>query len=278
MGFKRKSSVWLGRSLLGGAIAFAISLVIVANGQDILSAQPSTAFTTLPSAQIHPLPSNLAQWRDPQQSGDYFDQVQAVVVNYLVWSTFPVTVYVEPPTDAEQTNPFTAKRARTWITAVEKAVQEWNVYLPLKRVNQAEDADIQIARSLLALRFDRTNQDGETRKLPILRARSAETRFELYAKKPTVAISDPFSMSEQPSILSHRVTVYIRPDQAADYLQAAARHELGHALGIWGHSPEQTDALYFSQVRNPAKISARDLNTLKRVYQQPTRLGWMLAS
>jgi len=278
MGFKRKSSVWLGRSLLGGAIAFVISLVIVANGQDILSAQPSTAFTTLPSAQIHPLPSNLAQWRDPQQSGDYFDQVQAVVVNYLVWSTFPVRVYVEPPTAAEQANPFTAKRARTWITAVEKAVQEWNVYLPLKRVNQAEDADIQIARSPLALRFDRTNQDGETPKLPILRARSAETRFELYAKKPIVAISDQLSMSEQPSILSHRVTVYIRPDQAAEYLQAAARHELGHALGIWGHSPQQTDALYFSQVRNPAKISARDLNTLKRVYQQPTRLGWMLAS
>ena len=275
MGFKRKIRVWFGRSLFSGAIALVISLVIVANVQDMLSAQPSTAFATLPNAQIHPLPSTLAQWRDPQQSGDYFDQVQAVAVNYLVWSTFPVRVYVEPPTAAEQVNPFTAKRARIWVTAVEKAVQEWNAYLPLKRVDQAEDADIQIARSPLALRFDRTHQDGENRKLPILRARSAETRFELYAKKPPTAGSD--ATSDQPSILFHRVTVYIRPDQAADYLQAAARHELGHALGIWGHSPQQTDALYFSQVRNPAKISARDLNTLKRVYEQPTRLGWTIA-
>ncbi|MBM0743106.1 peptidase [Phormidium sp. CLA17] len=270
MGSNRKRSVWFGRSLLGGAIAFVISLVVVVMGQPILSAQPSAALGTLPAAQIHPIPPTLAQWRDPQQSGDYFDQVQAVVVNYLIWSTFPVTVYVEPPTVAEQANPFTAKQAKTWGTAVEKAVQEWHRYLPLKQVEQAGDADIRIARSPLPLRFDRSNQDGEQRKLPILRARSAETRFELYAKKPTVAPSDH-------SILSHRVTVYIRPDQASEYLQASARHELGHALGIWGHSPQQTDALYFSQVRNPAKISARDLNTLKRVYEQPTRLGWMLA-
>ena len=36
----------------------------------------------------------------------------------------------------------------------------------------------------------------------------------------------------------------------------------------------ETDVLYFSQVRNPPAISARDVNTLKRVYEQPTRLGW----
>ena len=51
-------------------------------------------------------------------------------------------------------------------------------------------------------------------------------------------------------------------------------HEIGHALGIWGHSPEVTDALYFAQVRQPPLISARDVNTRKRVYAQPTRLGW----
>ncbi|PZV12330.1 MAG: peptidase [Leptolyngbya sp.] len=246
-----------------------MSLVIVAVAQPILSAQPSAALSALPAAQIHPLPRTLAQWHDPQQSGNYFDQVRVVVVNYLVWSTFPVTVYVEPPTAAEQAYPFTANRAKTWVIAVEKALQEWNRYLPLQRVDQAEDADIRMARLPLPLKLDRSNPNSD-RKLPMPRARSAETRFELYAKKPTVAASD------QPGILSHRVTVYIRPDQAADYLQAAARHELGHALGIWGHSPEPTDALYFSQVRNPAKISARDLNTLKRVYEQPTRLGWAL--
>ncbi len=48
---------------------------------------------------------------------------------------------------------------------------------------------------------------------------------------------------------------------------------LGHALGIWGHSQLETDALYFSQVRKPAFISVRDVNTLKKVYEQSTALG-----
>ncbi len=34
----------------------------------------------------------------------------------------------------------------------------------------------------------------------------------------------------------------------------------------------------FGEVRNPAQVSARDINTLKRIYEQPTRLGWPMAN
>jgi predicted Zn-dependent protease len=273
MGFKRKKDTGLGRSILVGAIALVITLSFTITGaQKIFSAPPPSIVRALPPAQLHPLPPTLEKWQDPQRSGDYFDQIQSVVVNYLVWSTFPIKVYVEPLTAAEQASPFMEKRAKTWVSAVKKAIQEWQPYLPLDLVEQAEAADIRVERSPLPLRLERRSgtQDGDKPRLAIPRARSAETRFELYAKK-AIALD-----SEKRSTLAHRVTIYIRPDQAVEYLQAAARHELGHALGIWGHSPQQTDALYFAQVRNPAKISARDLNTLKRVYQQPTRLGWML--
>lgn len=273
------------RSLLTVAIAVCVVLVIFLLHPPLTSARPASPppssrlenlLAKLPLPRSHPLPLLLSQWRDPNQSGDYFDQVQPAIVGALIWSTFPIAVYIQPPTEAENINPFTARRAHTWVLAVEKAVQEWNAYLPLKQVTQAQDADITILRSTPPIRFsDRpSNPASDTseatpspknRPLPSLRARSAETRFELYTQKPTP--------NAQPH-LAHRMTIYIRPDQATDYLQAAARHELGHALGIWGHSPKQTDALYRSQVRNPAKISARDLNTLKRVYEQPTRLGW----
>ena len=51
---------------------------------------------------------------------------------------------------------------------------------------------------------------------------------------------------------------------------------LGHALGIWGHSSDSRDALYGAAVANPPAISPRDRNTLVKIYEQPTRLGWPL--
>jgi predicted Zn-dependent protease len=207
------------------------------------------ASPSLPPLQAHPLPPSLAQWHDPSQPGDYFDEIQPTPAGYLIWSAFPVTVFVEPATHAP------GDRSQGWVDAVRGAIAEWEPYLPLAIVDQAEGADIQIWR-----RNPPLSRDGE-----MLRARSAEARFE-------------FRLDEQqsPPILTHRFTISLRPGQSAEYLQAAARHELGHALGIWGHSPEPTDALYFSQVSEPALISSRDINTLRRIYEQPTRLGWPL--
>lgn len=229
--------------------------------------------------QPHPLPPTLAQWHD-SNAGDYFDQIEVVPVGYLVWTRFPVTVYVQPPTATELENPFTAQRANVWITAVSQAVQEWNRYLPLTLVDQANGADIIVLRSPPPLQVEASpipnenSASGQTQRDPrstlqIGRARSALTSYKVYVKKASKdAASKP--------MLAHRCTIQLRPDQAPQYLQAAARHELGHAIGIWGHSRSQADVMYFSQVRQPPPISARDLNTLKRIYEQPTRLGWAL--
>ena len=83
-------------------------------------------------------------------------------------------------------------------------------------------------------------------------------------------------MTVDPAQIAVRMTVRVSPSFAGESLLATIRHELGHALGIWGHSPEESDALYFSQVREPPPISSRDINTLKKIYQQPTKLGWKI--
>lgn len=216
-----------------------------------------TSATELPPLKVHPLPTALLQWPD-NQSGDYFSQIKQVPVGYLVWSQFPVKVYVQRPNVNEISSK--SQQFQIWVEKVLQAIAEWSIYLPLILVDRPEIADIKIERSAPAFKptFNRI-----TRQFDLPRARSAQTRYELYVKKEL----------DKPAILSHRYIIQLSPTQAGDYIQAAARHELGHALGIWGHSPLETDSMYFSQVRNPPPISVRDINTLKRIYQQPTRLG-----
>jgi predicted Zn-dependent protease len=197
------------------------------------------------SQKNHPLPSTLARWQDKTNSGDYFSEIKPTKYGYLIWSQFPVKVYLETP------NINNSNQSQQWINAVSQTIEEWNNYLPLKIVENPEEADIKIIRKSPPLKFTPGN------KFP--RARSAETRYTTYTKNNT---------------LYHRFTILLSPSQAGKYLLAASRHELGHALGIWGHSKNQGDALYFSQVRNPPLVSARDVNTLKKIYQQSTNLGW----
>ena len=201
--------------------------------------------TSLPIIQkTHPLPPTLAQWQDKTNSGDYFDQIKPTKVGYLIWSSFPVKVKIETPTNINE------KQSQVWVNSVLKAVQEWSIYLPLQVVEKSAIADMTIFRKAPPLQREPNGK--------ILRARSALTTYDLYNEN---------------NILSHRFTILLSPTQIGDYVLSAARHELGHALGIWGHSLLETDTMYFSQVRKPPFISARDVNTLKRVYEQSTSLG-----
>ncbi|MDZ8106653.1 MAG: peptidase [Nostoc sp. DedQUE12a] len=229
-----------------GVIGYGASVIV--SPHHPISPSPHHLISSSPlTSKPHPLPPTLSQWQDNTNSGDYFSQVTTTQVGYLIWSQFPIKVYIETPKALSE------KQAQAWVKSVLLAVQEWNTYLPLTVVQQPEIADITVVRKAPPLQISPGSN--------IPRARSAQTTYDLYTNN---------------KVLSHRFTILLSPSQTGEYIQAAARHELGHALGIWGHSQLQTDALYFSQVRKPLPISVRDVNTLKRIYEQPTTLGWPL--
>jgi predicted Zn-dependent protease len=198
---------------------------------------------TLSPPKIHPLPQPLAQWNEVDNAqGDYFDQIRKPTqAGFLIWSQWPVQIYIAPPPKGALIKP------EIWHSVILEAVKDWQPYLPIRLTDAQANADISFVATPPQQRSG-------------LRVRSAETRFELYTSRQNT--------------LAHRVSIYIRPNQTTQYISAAARHELGHGLGIWGHSQKPTDVMYFAQVRQPPAISARDVNTLKRIYQQPTQLGW----
>ena len=211
----------------------------------------------LPLPRIHPLPLSLVNWKEPDNQENYFPQIKPTPNGYLIWSQFPVRVYLEKP-PLSLANSAENLRQQQWIEAVRIAIAEWNQYLPLQEIDNRELADIVVMPST-PVRKVKINPETGLYDLP--RAITAQTTYQFYW--------------QENKLLSHRMRIQVSPNLSKQATLAAIRHELGHALGIWGHSPQPNDALYFSQVRDFPTISLRDINTLKKIYQQPTRLGWL---
>lgn len=216
----------------------------------------------MPALQRRPLPPALQRIPLQPDRGDYLDRIEPTLLGYLLWSRFPLQVYVASKgTDGTALTP---QQAEIWQQATDSALQEWGTYLPLERSLQPESADILIRPQRPPLQITRDPDTGRRD----VRARAGETRYQFYWRR-----DDP----GEPPILAHRTIVDLAPTVGRQALEATARHEMGHALGLWGHSDDPADALYPRQVRDPMPISARDLNTLIRLYQQPSRLGGTLA-
>ncbi|MBD2652710.1 matrixin family metalloprotease [Synechocystis sp. FACHB-383] len=221
---------------------------------------------TLPALQVHPLPPELVDLGislenrsfSGDDGSDYFAQVQSSPLGHLVWSRFPVTVAVDYP-PALTPGSAAQKRYYTWQQAIKTAIADWQSVFPLTMVENTAGADIVILYREPPLA---RTVDPETGLVSFGRARTAQASYEFYWTDTS------------PPQLRHRMAIAIKPGLAPLSLQGTARHELGHALGIWGHSDREEDALYPAQTANVPAISPRDLRTLYRIYQQPTRLGW----
>ncbi|BAW97417.1 hypothetical protein NIES970_23690 [[Synechococcus] sp. NIES-970] len=248
--------VFLRRHLLGWRFWFAwIWGLVIAFGIHWGSYGLSPeVISQLPQLHYHPLPETLATL-PVSTDQDYFSEVTTTPMGHLIWTNFPIKVYL-PDLDTS-VSPAAQTRQQQWQQAVTEAIAQWQPYLPLVITSELETADIVIRRQAPPVQKQVDPKTGASR---YFLGRNAETRYEFYV--------------DADQILRHRMTIFLNDHQGAIATENTARHELGHALGIWGHSPNSEDALFASQLGAASRITTTDINTLRKIYQQPTRLGW----
>lgn len=147
-----------------------------------------------------------------------------------------------------------ARFDQRWLDSVEAALGQWQGHLRLLRVEDPGRAQVLIRRRRPA-RF--SPAPG------IWRASHGRANLSIQ------------EVERQGSWrLEPKVEVLISPDQRREAIEATALHELGHAFGLWGHSPEASDAMAAVPGARPVlELSARDLATLRWLYAQPSRFG-----
>lgn len=164
------------------------------------------------------------------------------------WVTLPVTcLWIEPVDNAGDPG------QNRWWKAVHQAVSGWSSALPVRFTTRQDDAHVVVLR--------RTPPRLLTSSGPRARNGMARLSFEAVER------------NDGPR-LEPRVILLVDPGLREAMTVGTAGHELGHAFGLWGHSPDPEDQMAVSSGSEPVqRPSQQDITTLQWLRRQPSVMG-----
>ena len=172
---------------------------------------------------------------------DYFDQITVFSDGKITrFTQMPIKVYITPLQGTE-----------AYLADVRYAMQEWQAASDGKiqfqeQAELSDDVDIRVSWRREGLTQVTDTKLGKT-ELIRLSATDLEVKIILSLREQGVA-----------GTLSH------------EKMRTACLHEFGHALGLWGHSADSNDVLFFAATAQHP--TAQDRATLLRVYGSPVNM------
>ncbi|MEB3265260.1 MAG: peptidase [Cyanobacteriota bacterium] len=145
-------------------------------------------------------------------------------------------------------------RADQWHRAVLAALATWGEELHLEMVTAPEAAHVLVRRQRPPLR---------------LQSQAVQRASHGRAEWQVQVVDRPSG-----SFLEPTITVQVGADQRPAAMAATLLHELGHAFGLWGHSPHPNDVMAATPGATPVQhLSERDRLTLRWLLEQPSAVG-----
>ncbi len=206
----------------------------------------------------------IAPYGTPPITTDYCDTVMAATKNRVLrFKNMPVKVYITPFPEPGFTE--------ACISGFDEWENRTNGMIAFLRVDDPEQARVKVV-------WKRLGDKGTSKDCML----GAQTITRWQQKHPTPMGVIPVSgipvpifiprfgaqYSVEPQVIEVNLDlVYSRDkDIRLVVLKNVVTHELGHALGLLGHSPMRADLMY-TETDETSRLSQRDINTIKKLYE-----------